>query len=133
MKKDKDNWDKGKNNVMAMRRKIKENIPKIVAEIEKMSRPIKTKEDIEKIAFTSLEDEALAKTVAEMVHKMGKDGSISVEEGYGQEIETSVVPGYKFLGKYIDDKMATNDRKEAVITEPWIIITNEFIETPQQL
>lgn len=120
----------GGGEAMERRKKILESCDNVVKELKKIAKPIKTKEDIEKVAFTSLEDPKMAGIVSEMAYKMGKDGCITVEQGYGYETKTEIISGMKFLGKYIDEKLSTNDRKEAVIEDPLILITNEYIENP---
>jgi len=124
--------DSGNNNhdLMEIKRDILTEAKVVVSELAKMSKPVKTKEEIKQVAFTSIEDEEAAEVIADMAFKMGQNGSISVEEGYGSKVKTEMISGYKFLGKYIDDKLSTNERKEAILDEPLIFITNEYIENP---
>lgn len=117
-----------KENTSQLAKKIGESCKAIVAKIKEMAIPIKTKEDMENVAIISLEDEKLGKVVGDMVYKTGKDGFVNVEESEGTEVKTDIIPGMKFSGSYIDDGLATNNRKEAILKEPHILVYNGRIE-----
>jgi len=109
-------------------KQITESCKNVIAKLKEMSRPIKTKKDIENVAIVSLENEELGKVVAEMIDKVGKDGFINIEDGFGTKIRTEVISGMKFIGHYLDERLATNNRKEAIIKEPLILVYNGQIE-----
>ncbi len=115
-------------NVMELKRQIDKEKDLIVEEIKKRSEKIKTKEDLIKIASVSLEDEGLGKKVAELVWEVGKDGFVGVEEGFKNEIETESIIGMKFNGKYIDERLSTNNHKEAIYEgEVPVLVTNHHL------
>lgn len=120
-------------NLMEIKREIKKSCDEVIKKLGKVSKIIKTKDDLENVAITSIEDEKMGKIVADIVWKIGKDGYVGVEDSYLQETETNVIPGMKFFGKYAAPFMATNNRKEAVFRAVPILITNESIDDPNYL
>jgi len=123
----------GGDNVMDISRQIDIEREDIVKKLEKLAKPIKDKKDVQDVAVIALENEEVGMAVGEMVHKVGKDGFISVEDGYGTKTKSEVVPGMKVVGTYISEALATNHRKEAVIDNPMILITNKTIDTQIEL
>lgn len=106
---------------------IKKSRNKILKALDEMAVPAKDLDLLEKVAATSLEDGTLARTVAEMVEKMGDDGHISVLEGFHGEVETEIIEGMQFDGHLAHEFMA-NTNKKAILEDPGIVITNHFIE-----
>ena len=124
---------KGSTNVRDFYRQVNESCAKVVEKLKTMAKPIKEKKDIENVAMISLANEKLGRIVADMVHKIGKDGLITVEEGYGYETKTELVSGMKFVGSYLDEQLMTNPRKEAVLKDPIILVMNGRIEEQPKL
>ena len=124
----------GQVNVLEIRRKIQDSCKNIVEELKKSANPVKTKEDLEKVATVSLDDPKLGKIVAGMVWEVGKDGCVSVEEGFKTETEYETVMGMKFPGTYISDFLITNpQRREAIWENTPVIVTNATIESLSEL
>lgn len=94
-------------------------------QLEAMATPVKTLEDLQKVARVSFDDEKISKTIAETWHKLGNDGVITVQGGVGYETTTEIADGLKFSRGYISPYMITNSqRMEAVIEKPYILITD---------
>jgi chaperonin GroEL len=101
----------------------------IVSELKKSARPISTKEDIESVAFVSVENREIAKIIADLFDKIGKDGVIRVEEG-AFEIESDVVQGMEIGVGYSSQYMSNNDKKELVLNNVKLLVTNIPLDTP---
>lgn len=120
-------------NVMELRREINEQKEKVIAALKEMATPIETQEQTRQVATASMEDPEMGRTIADMLQQVGKDGFVTVEEGFKTETETEVTKGLRFHGTYIAPFMATNERKEAIVNEWPILVTNFEIEDPQAL
>jgi len=120
-------------NVMDIYRQIDKECQEVVEKIKKISRPVKKKEEVERVAIVSLENEEMGKKVAEIINKLGKYAHVSVEEGFASETRTEVVSGMKIKGKYISEKLAITPRKEAIIEDPLILVFKGQIETQFEL
>jgi chaperonin GroEL len=97
--------------------------------LDKMAKPVKTIEEVEKVAMASLEDEFLGKMVAEMVMEVGENGRVLIEEGYNNKIETEIVKGMRFYGK-AGVPFFQNNRKESIFTNIEVVVTNIHVEDP---
>lgn len=116
--------------------KIKKEIDeacKAVVLALKNARQIETLEDIEKVAFISVENKELAHTIAEVVHTVGKDGYIKVEESDALGIQTYISEGLEIKSGFISADMATNERKESIVEDAHILVTAEKITNQEQL
>lgn len=109
-------------------REIKSSCQNVVSKLKEMARPVKTRENLENVAIVSLENEEMGKIVAGMAWKVGKDGFINIEESEGTETKTDIIPGMKFEGTYVDESLVTNNRKEAILKDPMILVYNGRIE-----
>ncbi|HOB87687.1 MAG TPA: TCP-1/cpn60 chaperonin family protein, partial [Bacillota bacterium] len=83
-------------NPMILRRGIEKAVTVAVKELEKLSKPVETKEDIAQVAAISADDETIGELIAEAMEKVGKDGVITVEESKGFTTELKVVEGMQF-------------------------------------
>jgi len=124
---------KSTKNVMDVYREIEAAEREVVEELRKVAKPVKTREDIEKVAIASVENLPIGKAIAEMIEKVGKDGFITVEEGFSLETETDVISGMQFHGTYAAPFMVTNEKKEAVFANASILVTNHEIDRPMAL
>ncbi len=121
-------------NAMMVRRGIEAAASDAVAELKKMSREIKGKNDIRQVATISAESEELGNTIAEVVEKVGKDGVVTVEEAQTTEIGYEYVEGMEFDRGYISAYMITNaDRMEAEVKDAPILITDKKISTIKEI
>jgi len=120
-------------NLLNFYRQIQSDKKKVLEMLRKQAKQIKTKEDLEKVAITSLENEEWGKIVAGIAWQVGKDGYVGVDEHFTNKIETEVIDGMKFHGTYITELLANTPRKEAIIEDPLIVVTSHAIESQAQL
>lgn len=115
-------------NPMFMKKGIHRAVEAVVANLKSQARPVETKESISQVAAISANDPQIGALVAEAMEKVGKDGVITVEESKGMETAVDVVEGMQFDRGYISPYMVTdNERMEAVLEEPYILITDKKI------
>jgi chaperonin GroEL len=113
---------------------IEKAVEAVVAEIKRVSVPVKGHEDVAHIAAISSQDENIGKLIADAMDKVGKDGVITVEDSQGIGTELEVVEGMQFDRGYVSAYMVTNpDRMEAVLEEPYVLITDRKISAIQDL
>ncbi len=121
-------------NPMIMKRGIEKAVAVALKELEKMSKPVETKEDISQVAAISAADEAIGELIAESMEKVGKDGVITVEESKGFTTDLKVVEGMQFDRGYISPYMVTDTEKmEAVLEEPYILLTDRKVSNIHEL
>lgn len=121
-------------NPMAVKRGILTASEVVVAELKKLSTEVKGKEQVAQVATVSSRDTEIGNLIADVMEKVGKDGVITVEEGKGLKFETEFVEGMKFDRGYVSPYFITNpDRMEAVIEDPYILITDKKISAVADL
>jgi chaperonin GroEL len=121
-------------NPMAIRRGIEKAVGNVVADIEKRSKDIETKDEIARVAAISADDDAVGSIIADSMEKVGKDGVITVEESQTFGMEFDVVEGLQFDKGYLSPYMVTDaERMEAVLDEPYILIANQKISAVADL
>ncbi|MCL0056414.1 chaperonin GroEL [Dehalococcoidia bacterium] len=121
-------------NPMALKRGIEKSTLAVVEELKKISTEVKGKEQVAQVATVSCRDAEIGNLIADVMEKVGKDGVITVEEGKGLKFETEFVEGMKFDRGYISPYFITNpDRMEAVVEEPYILITDKKISAVSDL
>src|ERR1700694_1782051 len=121
-------------NPMLLKQGIEKAVEAVVAEIKKQSVTISDRAKIAQVASISAADASIGEIVAEAMEKVGKDGVITVEESKGLETELELVEGMQFDKGYISAYMVTNpQRMEAVLEEPYILITDKKISSIQDL
>ncbi|RJO58960.1 chaperonin GroEL [Candidatus Parcubacteria bacterium] len=115
-------------NPMVMRHGIEKGVKAVVEELHKISKPVKTSEEIAQVASISAADPEVGKLIAEVMDKVGKDGVITVEESQTFGLSKEVVEGMQFDRGYVSPYMITNaERMEAVYEEAHILITDKKI------
>lgn len=121
-------------NVVGLRKALEEGRDAIVAELQKTAKPVKSREETAQVATISAESKELGEIIAEAIEKVGKDGAVTVEESQGTGIEKEVVGGMQFDRGYVSAYMITNaERMEAVIEDPYILITDKKISSIQDI
>lgn len=117
-------------NPMALKRGIEEAAEVVVNQIKKLAIPISGKTEIAQVATISAKDSAIGNKIAEVIHEVGKDGVVTVEESQTFGIDHEIVEGMKFDKGYISPYMITNaDRMEAEYKDPHIFITEKKISS----
>jgi len=115
-------------NPMALKRGIELAVEKVKDEIKRLATPVEGKEQIAQVAALSAHDNEIGNLIAEVMEKVGKDGVITVEESKGIKYETEFVEGMQFDRGYISPYFVSNpDRMEAVIEDPYILITDKKV------
>jgi len=113
---------------MQMKREIDDAVDQVVAQIKKMAKPIKGKDEITQVATVSASDEEIGKLIAEALEKVGKNGVVTVEEGRGLEVTIDYKEGMEFDKGYTSPYFVTNtDTMEAEIEDPYVLITDQKI------
>jgi chaperonin GroEL len=116
-------------NPLGLRRGIEMAVDQVVENLrEKQSKEIAGKEQIARVAAISAADDEIGNIIADAIDKVGKDGVVNVEEGQTFGMELEFTEGMQFDKGYISPYMVTDqDRMEAVIEEPFILIANQKI------
>ena len=122
-------------NPMALKRGIDLAVEAVVAEIKKMSKKVKGKEDIANVATISANgDRKIGQLLAEAIEKVGNDGVVTVEEAKSMQTELEVVEGMQFDKGYISPYMVTDpERMEAILEDPLILIYEKKISALNDL
>jgi chaperonin GroEL len=106
----------------------------VATAVRKTSTPVEGREDIRRVASISAADESIGEMIADAFDRVGRDGVISVEEGQGLDTEVEVVEGMQFDRGYISAHFATDQKAmEAVLDEPWILITDRKVSAVADL
>src|SRR6266850_1994908 len=118
-------------NPMLLKRGLEKGGEAVVAEIKAMSTKVEgehQKEQIAQIATISAADANIGQLIADVMDKVGREGVITVEESKGLQFETEFVEGMQIDRGYISAYFVTNaDRMEALIEDPYILITDKKI------
>ena len=115
-------------NPMLLKRGLELGVKAVVEQIKSQSTPVKTKEQISQIAGISAADTEIGSLIADVMDKVGRDGVITVEESKTLQFETEFVEGMQIDRGYISAYFVTNaDKMEAVIEDPYILITDKKI------
>ena len=121
-------------NPIIMRKGMKQATECAVEAIKKMSTKVKGKEQIAKVAAISAGDEEVGNMVADAMEKVSNNGVITIEESKTMQTELELVEGMQFDRGYISAYMATDmDKMEAVLEDPYILITDKKISNIQDI
>src|ERR671931_30608 len=122
-------------NPMALKRGVERSVEQVVDHLrEKQSQEISGKEQIARVAAISAGDEDIGNVIADAIDKVGKDGVVNVEEGQTFGMELEFTEGMQFDKGYISPYMITDqERMEAVLDEPYILIANQKIGSVRDL
>ncbi len=121
-------------NPVGIRRGIDKATRAAVEALKKMSHDVKTKDDIAQIASISADNKEVGKLIADAMEKVGNDGVITLEDSRGVDTSVDVVEGMSFDRGYMSQYMVTdNDKMEADLDNPYILITDKKISNIQDI
>jgi chaperonin GroEL len=120
---------------MYIKRGIDKAVEAVVEELKKLSRPVKENKEIEQVATISANsDNVIGKIIAEAMEKVGKDGTITVEEAKSVETTLEVVEGMQFDKGYISPYFVTEkDNMEAVLEEAFVLLYDKKLSNMKDL
>jgi chaperonin GroEL len=115
-------------NPLGLKKGIELAVDQIVENIKKQSTEVSGKDQIARVATISAGDEEIGDVIADAIEKVGKDGVVNVEEGQTFGMDLEFTEGMQFDKGYISPYMVTDqDRMEAVLEDPYILIANQKI------
>lgn len=121
-------------NPLAIRRGIDKAVNAAVDAMKAEAKPVETKEQIASVGTISAGDPEVGAKIAEAMDVVGKDGVITVEDGQTFDIQIDTVEGMQFDKGYVSAYFVTdNDRMEAVMKDPYILITDQKISNVQDI
>ena len=132
--------DEGLKNVTAgsspilIRKGIEKGVKEVIEHLNKISKQIKTKEEIAQVASISANDKEIGKKISDAISKVGKDGVITVEESQSFGIDIEVTEGMEFDKGYVSPYMATNPEKmSAEYNNANILLTDKKISSIREV
>ncbi len=122
-------------NPMSLQRGIQLATEQVVAELERMSKKVKSKEELTNVATVSANNDAyIGQLISEAMERVGKDGVVTVEESKTLQTELDIVEGMQFDRGYASPYFVTNpDRMEASLEEPFILLYEKKISAMRDL
>jgi chaperonin GroEL len=121
-------------NPLALKRGIEKSVDEVVENIASQAKEVSGKDQIARVATISAGDDDIGDVIADAIEKVGKDGVVNVEEGQTFGMDLEFTEGMQFDKGYISPYMVTDqDRMEAVLEEPYILIANQKIGSVRDL
>ncbi|HLR42437.1 MAG TPA: chaperonin GroEL [Pseudogracilibacillus sp.] len=121
-------------NPVGIRRGIEQAVATAVEGLQDISKTIEDKESIAQVAAISSGDDQVGELIAEAMERVGNDGVITIEESKGFATELDVVEGMEFDRGYASPYMVSDqDKMEAVLENPYILITDKKITNVQEI
>ena len=120
-------------NPMVLKKGISGAVEAAVDYLKSTAKPVDDKESIAQVASVSANDSEIGELIAEAMEKVGKDGVITVEESKTLGTSLEVVEGMQFDRGYLSPYMANNEKMEAVMSKPFILLTDKKISSIQDI
>ena len=120
-------------NPMILKRSISEAVDAAVAYLKDAAKQVDDKASIAQVASVSANDREIGELIAEAMEKVGKDGVITVEESKTLGTTMEVVEGLQFDRGYLSPYRANNEKREAVMNKPFILLTDKKISSIQDI
>src|SRR5213080_4476240 len=121
-------------NPLALKRGIEKSVDQVVENIQSQAKEVSGKDQIARVASISAADDEIGDVIADAIEKVGKDGVVNVEEGQTFGMDLEFTEGMQFDKGYISPYMVTDqDRMEAVLEEPYVLIANQKIGSVRDL
>src|SRR5881398_3532227 len=121
-------------NPLALKRGIEKAVDQVVENIRKQAKEVSGKDQIARVAAISAADDEIGDIIADAIDKVGKDGVVNVEEGQTFGMDLEFTEGMQFDKGYISPYMVTDqERMEAVLDDPYILIANQKIGAVRDL
>jgi chaperonin GroEL len=121
-------------NPMVVKKGMEKAVDVTVEGIKEISQKVKGKEDIKRVASVSANDDVIGQLIADAMEKVTNDGVITVEESKTMGTNLEVVEGMQFDRGYLSSYMVTEtDKMEAVLDDPYILITDKKISNIQEI
>jgi len=121
-------------NPLALRKGIIKAKDAVISSLKEMSKAISTKEEISQVATISAQDKEMGDMIAQVIEEVGKEGVVTVEASNTFGLSKEIVKGLQFDRGYVSHYMITNQEKmEAVMEDPYILITDKKIGALQEL
>ena len=120
-------------NPMILKKGIAGAVDAAVDYLKSTAKPVDDKDSIAQVASVSANDAEIGQLIAEAMEKVGKDGVITVEESKTLGTSLDVVEGMQFDRGYLSPYMANNEKMEAVMNKPYILLTDKKISSIQDI
>src|SRR3984893_2963410 len=119
---------------MALKRGIEKAVEAAVGAIQKQAKEIDSRHEIAQVASISAADASIGEVLAEAIDKVGKDGTVTVEESNTFGLELEFTEGMQFDKGYLSPYFVTDpERQEAILEDPLILIANQKISAVHDL